>query len=521
MSTARRSDVGPRAVVSPSWSSSMIPVAVSATMAAVVVAIGWRGSDLPAQIYRVDELRQRGFGIWDPQWYGGHATLNYSVLAPAMGVVVGPLLLNAACGVASAAVVDRILRRQFGAAGRAGSLLFAIGTVTNLMVGRTTFGVGGTFALLAVATLPRRPRWSVGLAVLSALASPVAGVFVAIAGAAWALGCRERRWWGGLIAFAAVAPIAALNLAFPGAGHFPYARYQFARDLLVCVLVAVLVRRVSRTVLWGVGLYGALLSVAFFVTSPLGANASRLGQYLAAPIIASLLWPRRKALLLACAVPLAVWQWVPAIQEGTLVADEPSTQASYYDPLLQFLGTATDVGRVEIPFTYQHWESAFVASHVPLARGWERQLDLAYNPLFYDNSLDASTYRDWLSDNGVHFVALPDARLDYSSTAEGALLATPMPYLAEVWRDAHWRVFEFTDYRGLIEGSAELVQLGPSGVTVRVDAPGDVLVRVRPSRHWALDGPGCVADDGTGWIVLHGLSSGVTHMEQTLLGSPC
>ena len=33
--------------------------------------------------------------------------------------------------------------------------------------------------------------------------------------------------------------------------------------------------------------------------------------------------------------------------------------------------------RVEIPFTDNHWESRWVAPHVPLARGWERQVDRA------------------------------------------------------------------------------------------------------------------------------------------------
>jgi hypothetical protein len=436
-------------------------------------------------------------------------------------VVVGPLLLNAACGVVSAATIDRILRRNFGAAGRIGSLLFAVGTVTNLMVGRTTFGLGCTFALLSVAAIPRRRWWSVGLAVLSALTSPVAAVFLAIAAAAWALGHRDRLAWGALVALAALAPIVGLNLAFPGAGHFPYERSQFGRDLLVCAVVAALARRASRTLMWGVGLYAILLVSAYMVTSPLGGNASRLGQYLAAPLVASLLWPHRKTLLLACAVPLAIWQWVPALQQGTIVADEPSTQASYYDPLLTFLTSSADGGRIEIPFTYHHWEAAFVAPRVALARGWERQLDMGYNAIFYDGSFDSSTYRDWLSDNAVHYVALPDTRLDYSSIAEGALLEDPPAYLDEVWHDQHWRVFVFTGYRGLVEGPAQLVQMGASGLTVLVEAPGDVMVRVRPSRHWSLEEAGCVADDGSGWITLHGVQPGMVHLEQTLRGSAC
>jgi hypothetical protein len=41
----------------------------------------------------------------------------------------------------------------------------------------------------------------------------------------------------------------------------------------------------------------------------------------------------------------------------------------------------------------------------------------------------------------VAYVALPDVRLDYSALGEGALVARGAPYLHEVWRSAHWRLF--------------------------------------------------------------------------------
>ena len=59
---------------------------------------------------------------------------------------------------------------------------------------------------------------------------------------------------------------------------------------------------------------------------------------------------------------------------------------------------------MEIPFTENHWETAYVAPEVPLARGWERQLDIERNPLFYDqdpNALNALSYYGWLLDNAV------------------------------------------------------------------------------------------------------------------------
>ena len=60
-------------------------------------------------------------------------------------------------------------------------------------------------------------------------------------------------------------------------------------------------------------------------------------------------------------------------------------------------------------------------SHLP--RGWERQLDVAYNALFYNpGRLPPAAYRTWLLSNGVSFVALANAPLDYAATTEAALL---------------------------------------------------------------------------------------------------
>ena len=33
--------------------------------------LGWRGSDLPAQLFRVELFRRYGFVLWNSQWFGG------------------------------------------------------------------------------------------------------------------------------------------------------------------------------------------------------------------------------------------------------------------------------------------------------------------------------------------------------------------------------------------------------------------------------------------------------------------
>jgi hypothetical protein len=132
------------------WTGAVYAGGVAGVLAAIAVAAGWRGSDLPAQLFRVELLRRNGFVLWDSQWFAGHSTLNYSVLSPVLGALTGPVVLGAVCGVISAILFDRLLRVEFGSAAWFGSLWFAVATVTNLIVGRVTFGLGVTLPLAAL-----------------------------------------------------------------------------------------------------------------------------------------------------------------------------------------------------------------------------------------------------------------------------------------------------------------------------------------------------------------------------------
>ena len=104
--------------------------------------------------------------------------------------------------------------------------------------------------------------------------------------------------------------------------------------------------------------------------------------------------------------------------------------ASYYTPLLGELrtlgvGYARRPARIEVVPSADHGEARWMAPHVMLARGWERQLDQKDGPLFYDEAgtpLTPARYRAWLSEQAVSYVALPDAPLDYSAKGEAKLL---------------------------------------------------------------------------------------------------
>ena len=84
---------------------------------------------------------------------------------------------------------------------------------------------------------------------------------------------------------------------------------------------------------------------------------------------------------------------------------------------------------------------------------------------FYFHAADS--YRRWLSDNGVRWVAVPDADLDFSAYAERDLIDRGLPYLKLRARLTDWRVYEYTGPSSLVtpEGHAR-VRLTSLGIQV-------------------------------------------------------
>ena len=117
--------------------------------------------------------------------------------------------------------------------------------------------------------------------------------------------------------------------------------------------------------------------------------------------------------------------------------------------------------------------------------------------------LPRARYRRWLDDNAVRFVALADAPIDYSAAREAQLVRDGLPYLREVWRDAHWRVFEVAGARPLARGAARATALEPERVRLAADRAGAVDLRVRFTPYWRIaTGRGCVAKGPGGWTRL-------------------
>lgn len=496
----------------PSW-------VIAAVLAAIYLLIDPPSADLAAQTYRTWLFEHAGFVVWDNGWYAGHHVPSYSILFPPLAAWTSPQLVGAVSAVVSAWGFERLIASFADRGARvASSYWFAAATMVSLYTGRLTFALGLAFAVLAVLALARdRVAWSGVLGAASALASPVAAAFLALALVAWWWTTRRTAAAAALLA-AALIPALGLSVLFPEGGSFPFVWSAFLPTLAATALViAVAWRGAPGALRAGLVLYALLLVASEAFSTPMGGNAVRLGAVLAGPIAALTLWPDRRRVLVLVALPLLYWMVQTPYDDVSRASSDPSVHAAYYAGLLTFLhGEQAAHGpfRIEIPFTDNHWESARVAPTVPLARGWERQLDQKVNPLFYGSgarSLTPQTYRAWLDENAIRYVALAGAPVDYSAAHEAALVRSGRAtYLREVWHDAHWKVFA-------VAGPAPLASGGGARVTAldadRVDldvahAPATVHLRVRWSPYWHLTrGTGCVAKNGD-WTDLRLRSSG-------------
>jgi hypothetical protein len=483
--------------------------------------VGWRGVDVPAQVYRVELFKTHGFIAWDSGWYGGQYVLPYSVLFPLLAWVVG--LYGAATLAAGSATwaFGRMLRRYQQGPGTLGTWLFAVGTVAPVAIGQLPFLCGEAAGLLCLVAASQQRRVLAGvLAAVTSLVSPVAGAFLAMAALAWALGnpeARGARLRPLALAAAAGVPLLLVNIRFLQVGRFPFLGLTVLILVAACLFAVRLLPAGERTIRIGVVLYAALAVACFLVPNPLGGNVTRAGVAFGPGLAATLGWVHRRRLLLVLVPPLLIWQLTPAVAGATARMD-PSRQAAYFAPMLAAIPSTAPAGRIEIPTTRHHWEAAYVAPKVPLARGWERQLDIAENRLFYDDAaLTPDSYRQWLFDSGVSYVALPDVALDYSARAEAALLrAGPLPYLRPLSRSAHWSVWAVDGSPGLVSGPGTLVAVEPDRVLINADAAGSVLVRVRYAG-WAVPvGAACVLPTEAGWTEVRVTAPGLVELIPSL-----
>jgi hypothetical protein len=504
----------------PEW---LPAVALSSVLAALMLLWSPPVGDLAAQAFRTELFERAGMAIWNGSWYGGHYTLTYSVLFPPLAALLGAQVVGGLSVVASSYFFDRLVRDRWGVEARWATLWFAAGVVTLLADGQLTFALGVAFGLASLRSLQ---TGRVALALLaaagSALASPVAAVFLAgvvLAGSfEWGKPLnRVALAVGGL----ALALVIVPNLAFPGAGEFPFVFSSYLAIPLWCAGALWVIRdlpeeRQLRRVILG---YLLASTAIWLVPNALGGNAVRLGALFGGPVLAAVVLSRRPrvsvwmlALFMAGGL---YWQLTASVTQIARSVGDPSTSREYFLPAEEWLRThGGDAVRVEVPPTANHWESAYMAPNVELARGWLRQLDTTREDIFYrDSGLTHRAYSNWLRGNAISYVALPDAPLDYSSQAEEKLILSSPAYLDLQFASEHWRIYEVLGAKPLVAplgaAEAETLWIDRQGFALDVKTPGEFLVRVNFTPYWSIArGDGCLLRHG-GWTRARATSPGV------------
>ena len=492
-------------------------LAFTAALVAVWLLTDPRTPDLAAQVYRVGLFRQLGFAVWDEHWYAGHSLPGYSLVYPPLAWLLGVRALGALCVLASTALFAGLARLAYGeAAARWGAAWFAVAALGDVWIGRMTFALGVSLALAAgLALLRGRWLWAAALAALCAAASPVAGVLLALAGMTISLKRRSPRELLTL-AVPVAAIVLALSALFPEGGYEPYPILSFAATMAVVLAFLVALPPPARLLRIGACVYVVACVACLLVHSPMGSNVERYAVLLAGPLLLCVrlaqpgeraggsLWRRIAPLGAVAMCVIAVWVvWGP-VRETAAVAGSEATSAAYYAPVERFL--AAQPGgpvRVEVPLTRSHWEAALLAPTVSLARGWEKQLEMRYDGVLLAHGLTAASYEQWLHEQAVSYVALPDVALDPSSAQEGRLIRRGVPYLRQVFASAHWRVFRVLAATPLLSGPGQLTSLGHDSFALRARTPGRFVVRVHFTRYWTIArGSGCVARAPGGWTAV-------------------
>ena len=269
------------------------PGLVAAALGAAYLIIQPDSADHAAQVFRSGLFTHEGIVTWDNFWFGGHHLPGYGILLPIFSALIGPRLVGVLASIAAALLFSGIAYRRFGDRARLGVIWFATATSISLFTGRLTFALGVAVALCAVHEAQRGHRaLAILFAALTPLASPVAALFLACGVVAYAIAERSRK--GIELGVVAVGVALLVNTAFPEGGTEPFDFSSFEPAILVAIAVFVALPPDERLLRYGVAVYGAALSAAFLIQTPMGGNATRMGSLLLGPVLAFGLWRRQR-----------------------------------------------------------------------------------------------------------------------------------------------------------------------------------------------------------------------------------
>jgi len=498
-------------------------VPLLATLAVLpLYAVWWAflatgGGDLAAQIAWAHFAERHGDSAYNLFWYGGMHAANYSVISPYVMAALGVRTVTVASGVAASWLAALLVVRSGVRRPLPLALLASLTLWCNVASGRTTFALGVAFGLAAAlytgaAGRGGRPVLAGAYAALATMASPVAGLFLAIVGAGFLLGGRRYARPALALILPPAAVVGTTSLLFPFHGEQLMPASRIWPPALLGVAVAVLAPRSWTPARWSGVVYAAGTVLVYLVPSPIGTNIERLAEYAAPVVLLAALFSHpslrvrplapaavlhRTALAASFVFSLA-WTGEKTVDDLVVSTPVPAWAAHTEGVVRALDGLGAGRTRVEVVPARNHREATALAPYVHMARGWNRQLDMERARLFYDGSFSPAAYRSWLDRWAVGFVVLADGRPDGFAAQEARLIRDPRTrpdWLEPVWRDEHWQVFRVRDAVPLVSAPGTVVRTDGAGVVLRVAGPGEVTVRIAWSPWLRSDG-GCLSRAG-------------------------
>ncbi len=486
------------------------------------------GGDLVAQQWWAAWAASSGGHPVDLGWYAGSPAVSYSLLAPWVLALTGPVWAGVLSTVTGAAAFTALLIRGAPARPRLAGVLAAGTFAADQLSGRTTFAMGTAVGLAALLVLggraPAAPRLIGGalLAAMSSALSPVSGVFLGLAALTWwlvggppehpgrlppgmlrhrlvaLLGPSWQRAPGAVALLAgAVTPLLLMTRLGAAGGPMTASTHQTLAAVLAALAVRAVLGPQQRLLRTGATLTLLALLLSWLLPNPVGSNTTRLVLLFAVPVLVGT--SEEDPLLVGLTAALVVWVLPPVVPMDLMPRDTAAADRGSA-PLLQELAARAPVGRVEVVPLASH-QDALLADRVPLARGWTRQLDLARNPLLYDGTLDAPGYLAWLRARGASYVALSTQRPDWAARGEATLVRRGVPGLTRVWSDSTWALYSVTR-SAVLDGPARLVSSDRRALVFDVTAPGTVQVALFWAAQLQVTGPGACIRPGREGTVL-------------------
>jgi hypothetical protein len=490
--------------------SVLWPAAVAVLNAAAFLVVRPGVNDLWAARARASAV-SHGVGLtyWF-SWFGGGSTPgNYSVLSPYLSALLTAELVGALSAVAitlSSAVLLRDTRYPV-----AGTAVATVAAGINLWSGRVPFLLGTAFAVGALIAVRNQKRVAAAvITVLSIASSPVSGAFLALALAATFITTKPYRRISITTLAAIVVSLGVVGLAFgaPGPQHFSWQLFLEAIGALLLFLIA-RPPELLRSVIW----LSMLTALAMWlIPNGMGSNFGRMIWFcLPVAVVATggrKLW---MSLLLVSPVLLSSANLTVSDLRG---AGNPIASKWYYTPLARELDKISGLTNYRLEVVAEGAHAAYDAllDHAMLARGWETQEDNALNRTLKSSTLDATTYKIWLGNNSVGYVALPRSKPE--KYPEFALVSSGrLPYLHEVWKSPDWTLYRVSDPTPIVAAPQKVLTYSQSKLILRATCACTFSVRIRYSRYLRADP---VSGSGRATVVTD--RSGYTSMTTSVPG---